>query len=108
MAEEKFKVTIKGPGLSFDQSVDKAGANQIMSFVMTGSTLANPGGGGGSGGDSGAGAGAAGGAARANLSGLNPKQFLAKKNQRPNTSGSPASAIFCTPRGTPRSLAPRR
>lgn len=37
--EEKFKVTIKGPGLTFDQSVDKTDANKIMSFVMTGSAL---------------------------------------------------------------------
>lgn len=78
MADEKFKITIKGTGLSFDQSVDKNAANKIMSFVMTGSVL--PDGGGGNGGGAGAGAG---GASAANLSGLNPKQFLAKK--KPNT-----------------------
>lgn len=78
MADEKFKITIKGPGLSFNQSVDKTGANRIMSFVMTGSALPDGGGGGGSGGGSGAGAGAGG----ANLSGLNPKQFLAQKKPK--------------------------
>jgi hypothetical protein len=49
MAEEaaKFKVSIKGPGLTFDQSVDKTDANKIMSFVMTGSALPASGSGGG-------------------------------------------------------------
>ena len=77
MAEqEKYKITIKGPGLTFDQSVDKNSANKIMSFVMTGSALPD-GGGGRSGGDSG-GAGAGG----ANLSDLNPKQFIAQKKPK--------------------------
>jgi hypothetical protein len=75
MAEEKFKVTIKGPGLSFNQSVDKNGANQIMSFVMTGSSLPNSDG-------SGSGGAGAGGASGANLSGLNPKQFIAKRKPK--------------------------
>jgi hypothetical protein len=73
MAEEaKFKVTIKGPGLTFDQSVDISGANKIMSFVMTGSALPEGGGGGGAGAP----------AAAANLSGLNPKQFIAQKKPK--------------------------
>ena len=76
MAEEaNFKVTIKGPGLTFDQSVDISDANKIMSFVMTGSALPESGGGAGTGG-----AGAP--AAAANLSGLNPKQFIAQKKPK--------------------------
>jgi hypothetical protein len=78
MADEKFKITIKGPGLSFDQSVDKNGANRIMSFIMTGSALPDGGGGNGNG-SGGVGAGSASGA---NLSGLNPKQFVAQKKPK--------------------------
>jgi hypothetical protein len=76
MADEaNFKVTIKGPGLTFDQSVDMSGANRIMSFVMTGSALPEGGGG------NGAGAGA-GGVSVVNLAGLNPKQFIAQKKPK--------------------------
>jgi hypothetical protein len=58
MAEqEEFKITIKGPGLSFDQSVDKGAATKIMSFVMTGSALPE---GAGSGAGAGSGSGASG------------------------------------------------
>src|SRR4051794_15809330 len=56
MAEpEKFKISIKGTGLSFDQSIEKEAATKIMSFVLTGSALAS-GGGPGSGGADGPGA----------------------------------------------------
>ncbi len=79
MADDKFKITIKGTGLSFDQSIDKNAANQIMSFVMTGSAL--PDGGGGNGSGAGAGA-AAGSASGTNLAGLNPKQFVAQKKPK--------------------------
>lgn len=74
---EQFKVTIKGIGLSFDQSVDKASANQIMSFVLTGSALPSQG---GSAGGASAGNGMAG--QSANLAGLNPKQFIAQKKPK--------------------------
>lgn len=73
--QEEFKVTIKGPGLSFDQPIDKAAANRIMSFLMTGSALPDAGGQGG-------GTGAATGGLGANRSGLNPKQFIASKKPR--------------------------
>jgi hypothetical protein len=39
MTDEKYKVSIKGPGLTFDQAVEKSDANAIMTFVMTGSAL---------------------------------------------------------------------
>lgn len=39
MSEDQYKVTIKGPGLSFDQPVDKSAANRIISFVMMGAAL---------------------------------------------------------------------
>jgi hypothetical protein len=79
MAEEKFKVIIRGPGLSFDQTVDKVGANQIVSFVMTGSVLTNA---------AATGTGSAAGTARRSASGetasgLDAKQFIAMK--KPNT-----------------------
>ncbi|UPK36709.1 hypothetical protein IVB18_04965 [Bradyrhizobium sp. 186] len=45
MADENFKISIKGPGLVFDQSIDKAAANAIMSFVLTGGALSNGSGG---------------------------------------------------------------
>jgi hypothetical protein len=75
MAEEaKFKVTIKGPGLTFDQEVDKNNANKIMSFVMTGSALPDGGGAGGNNSSTSAAR-----APAAGLSGLDPKQFIAQK-----------------------------
>lgn len=41
MTDEKFKISIKGPGLIFDQPIEKAAANAIMSFVLTGGALPN-------------------------------------------------------------------
>ncbi len=41
MAEHGYKITIKGPGLSFDQPVDKSAANRIISFVMMGAAVSN-------------------------------------------------------------------
>lgn len=41
---DKFKITINGPGLTFDRQVDKTAANKIMSFVLTGSALPDAGG----------------------------------------------------------------
>jgi hypothetical protein len=76
MKEETFKITIKGPGLSVDQSVDKTAATHIVSFVMTGWALPN----GGAGGAGGAGGGAGTGNASVASS---SKQFLAQK--KPNT-----------------------
>ncbi|WP_426409399.1 hypothetical protein [Bradyrhizobium ganzhouense] len=80
MAEETFKVTINGPGLDFNQSIEKAEATSIMSFVMTGSALPSAGAGNGNGAGAGnAGAGAGNKAAGQHSSGLSAKQFLAQK-----------------------------
>jgi hypothetical protein len=76
--QEKYRVVIKGPGLTFDQPVDRAATNRIISFVMTGSTLPERG---GLGGEEGA-AGASGGSA-AGTSNLKPKEFIARK--KPST-----------------------
>lgn len=45
MSDEKFKISIKGPGLVFDQAVEKTAANAIITFVMTGEALGASGGG---------------------------------------------------------------
>jgi hypothetical protein len=74
MAEQgNYKITIKGPGLTFDQPVDKADANKIISFVMTGSALPEGAGAGGSG------VAEASGSSAANPSNFKPKEFIAQK-----------------------------
>lgn len=75
--KNEFKVTIKGPGLTFDQSVDKSSANRIMSFVLTGSALSD---GAGTRGPQGVGPSTTHGGGNF---GMTPKQFIASK--KPNT-----------------------
>jgi hypothetical protein len=78
MAEqENYKIVIKGPGLTFDQPVDKAAANKIISFVMTGTAL--PGGDGVGAGEGGSGAPGVSGASVTNPANLKPKEFIAHK-----------------------------
>lgn len=79
---DEFRVTIKGPGLTFEQPVDKSAANKIISFVMTGSALSDSG---GARGDQSGGSGAVGASSGSDLnpSSSSPKQFIASK--KPNT-----------------------
>jgi hypothetical protein len=75
MAEHEYKIIIKGPGLTFDQPVEKTAANKIISFVMTGSALTDGDGGGtGEGGRS-----DASGATGSSAANLKPKEFIAHK-----------------------------
>jgi hypothetical protein len=78
--EENYKITIKGPGLSFDQPVDKAIANRVMTFVMTGAALPENG---GSGTGGGGGTGKTGGGSGAAATNLKPREFIAQK--KPST-----------------------
>jgi hypothetical protein len=75
MADEKFKISIKGTGLNFDQSIDTNVANKIISFVLTGVALPDAGGG------NVAGTPAAGSTA-SNIARLDAKQFIARKKPK--------------------------
>jgi len=102
MAEqENYKITIKGPGLAFDRPVNEVTVNRIISFVMTGSALAQAN---GSvlGGAAGPGP-AAGASIAANLSGLNPKQFIAQKKPQTQYERIACLAFYLTHfRNTPQ------
>jgi hypothetical protein len=74
MAGHEYKIIIKGPGLSFDQPVDKSAVNKIISFVMTGSASL-----GSDQGRDNLGASAANANSGTPASGLKPKDFIAQK-----------------------------
>lgn len=97
--DEKYKITVTGPGHKFERTIEATTANQILNLIMTGAVSPTSG---VVGRTPGSGGGASGGGA-SDISTLNPKQFIAQKKPKTQYERIACLAYYLTTvRNTPQ------